>query len=80
MAARTWVVREHPEGPDRLHIQPDSDRRLAADYESRAAAFGHEADSALVHALAAHIANRRREPAPAEPSTYLKAVASESEP
>jgi len=78
LAARTWVVREHPEGADRLRIEPDSDRRLAADYESRASTLEREADGELARTLATHIANRRHEPAPAQPWAYLSAVARES--
>jgi uncharacterized RDD family membrane protein YckC len=78
LAARTWVVREHPDGPGRLRIEPDSDGRLAADYESRVPGFQREADNALASTLAAHIASRRHEPAPAQPWAYLSAVASEA--
>ena len=79
LAARTWVVREHPEGTTRLRLGRDSDRRLAADYESRAATLTREADAALAGTLASHIAQRRHEPSPAQPLAYLTAVAREPE-
>ncbi len=77
LAARPRVVGAHPEGTDRLRIEPDSDRRLAADYESRASTLGREADGELARTLAAHIASRRQEPEPAQPWAYLSAVARE---
>ena len=80
LAARTWVVREHPEGTDRLHIEPDSDRRLAADYGNRAADHSARRRRSLAQTLADHIASRRHEPTPEQPWAYLKAVASEPDP
>ena len=76
LAARTWVVRESPEGVGRLQTT-DSDRRLAADILARLGALEPQAGDLLVRNVAFRIAAQRHETAPTAPAAYLAAVARE---